>query len=261
MLSFCDICCDCFFPPQSVGDETPDSPRMMSSNLFVCICAYIECEAVTCVLDCHGGGQSIGLEMHREQGGWLPSPNVFICLADTDSKYLHLCECCYRQQVCNPPMQTHRKRLTETDRQAHEFLHNPVSTAGTCRRYPTEIIQCKHTARLSFLFVCLFFLIRFLQGRPVSSLHCFPLSLLLFHQWTFSSFHLSFLLALYSPLISPKHRCNSNSHHNPVSCLLNTSQVHTPHSCSATEITQPRTNMLPDSNACTQIAIRNDERL
>ncbi len=44
---------------------------------------------------------------------------------------------------------------------------------------------------------------------------------------------------IYSPFMSAKHRCNSNSHHNPVSCPLNTGQVHTPRSCSATEITRP----------------------
>lgn len=35
----------------------------------MCVCATIECEAATCVQDCHGEGQSSGLELPREQEG------------------------------------------------------------------------------------------------------------------------------------------------------------------------------------------------
>lgn len=35
----------------------------------MCLCATTECEAVTCVQDCHGEGQRGGLKLRREQEG------------------------------------------------------------------------------------------------------------------------------------------------------------------------------------------------
>lgn len=122
-------------------------------------------------------------------------------------------------------------------RQAHAVSDNPPSTAGTHRHHPTKIIQRKHS--LSGLF-------------PL-----FPPCISLFKDWAFqscvilalsASLLFSFLMIVFLsrvfPLLSfpPHHRCCGSSHHNPVSCPLNNSQVHTPCSCRDYTPTQTRSH-------------------
>ncbi len=68
VLSWCDICCDCFF--HSVGDKPSRAClAVISWSAYMCACVIMECEAAPCVRDCHVEGQSSGLELHREQEG------------------------------------------------------------------------------------------------------------------------------------------------------------------------------------------------
>lgn len=155
VLSFCDICYDCFFP-SSVSDNPPCACwALICWCAYMCVCATIECEAATCVQDCHGEGQSSGLELPREQEGcntwWLPSPSLFTLAAVCLSGWYRLRS---PPQLCQPlrggpsrmmwvlsqavfstslkSLQSspaeRQKRLTKTDRQAHEFfciIHYP----------------------------------------------------------------------------------------------------------------------------------------
>lgn len=123
-------------------------------------------------------------------------------------------------------------------RQAHALSDNPPSTAGTHRHHPTKIIQRKHSS--SGLF-------------PPFFLPCISL----FKDWAFqscviltlsASLLFSFLVIVFLSRVfallsfPPHHRCCGSSHHNPVSCPLNNSQVHTPCSCRDYTPTQTRSH-------------------
>ena len=120
------------------------------------------------------------------------------------------------------------------------FLHNPLSTAGTHRRYPTKIIQHTHTALLSpSSFARLLFVHLPLQSLFIVSVEHFlyfpPSPLFL----SLSLSLLDFLFFYHVPKTQTQRQQQSS--YNPVSCPLNIGQVHTPRSCSATEITHTHT--------------------
>lgn len=130
-----------------------------------------------------------------------------------------------------------------TSSHPHEFQHNPLSTAGSHRLYPTEIIQHKHRALLSSSsFVCLFCAPPpSPQSLPVWIFSFFPIIVSLSSSCIFFSYplcSLSLSLGLFSSHV-PKRRCSRDSHHNPVSCPLNAGQAHTPRSPKVPEITHP----------------------
>lgn len=106
-------------------------------------------------------------------------------------------------------------------RQAHAVSDNPPSTAGTHRHHPTKIIQSKHSLSGLAPFSC-----------PASPFFRIGLLCII---WTLgASLLLSFLMVYFLSRVftllssPPPHRCCGSSHHNPVSCPLNNSQVHTP---------------------------------
>lgn len=154
-----------------------------------------------------------------------------------------------------------QKRLTKTDRQAHEFfLHNPLSTAGTHRRYPTELIHCKQTAVCPLPLLCASsFCTSLSRFGPFEDPCCFPLRPFLFHRGHFSSFHLH-LLSLSWVFILLSHPHNTDATATVIIILW--AACWTPAKCTLHAPAVPQrlhthTNTLP----CTQISIKNNERL